>query len=220
MAASTPTLNGHTNGRTWTSSGHGKLESLTFDADERVESAVREILTGIGEDPAREGLIGTPNRVATMFAELTAGHRVDPRAVINDAIFDVAYDEMVIVSDIDFASLCEHHLLPFTGRAHVAYIPCGRVIGLSKIPRIVDMFARRLQLQERLTVQIADFIDEAIQPEGVAVIVEGVHMCAVMRGVKKPNTRMITSAMRGIFRTDSATRAEFLGHVDRTPRRD
>jgi GTP cyclohydrolase IA len=196
-------------------SGQGKLEGLVFQSDARIEHAVHDILESIGEDPAREGLLKTPSRVAKMYAELTAGYRIDPQALINDAIFTVDYDEMVMVKNIDFNSLCEHHMLPFLGKVHVAYIPNGKVIGLSKIPRIVEMFARRLQVQERMTVQIADFINEALQPQGVAVVAEGVHMCSVMRGVKKQNARMITSAMRGVFRSDSKTRAEFMGHVDR-----
>jgi GTP cyclohydrolase I len=151
-----------------------------------------------------------------MYAELTAGYHLDPEALINDAIFSVDYDEMVMVRDIDFYSLCEHHMLPFMGKVHVAYIPAGKVIGLSKIPRIVEMFARRLQVQERMTVQIADIIDTMLKPQGVAVVAEGVHMCAVMRGVRKANARMTTSAMRGLFRDDPKTRAEFMGHVDRT----
>jgi GTP cyclohydrolase I len=195
--------------------GQGKLEGMAFSSNPQIEQAVQVILASIGEDPAREGLLRTPSRVAKMYAELTAGYHIDPDALINDAIFSVEYDEMVLVKDIDFSSLCEHHLLPFMGRVHVAYIPNGRVIGLSKIPRIVEMFARRLQVQERMTVQIADFIDTALQPQGVAVVAEGVHMCSVMRGVKKANAKMITSAMRGVFRTDSKTRAEFMGHVDR-----
>jgi GTP cyclohydrolase I len=200
--------------------GQGKLEGMTFATNYAIEAAVRDILRNIGEDPDREGLLRTPNRVARMYAELTAGYHIDPAALINDAIFSVDYDEMVLVTDIDFYSLCEHHLLPFLGQVHVAYIPNGKVIGLSKIPRIVEMFARRLQVQERMTVQIADFIDEALQPLGVAVIAEGIHMCAVMRGVKKANARMITSAMRGVFRSDPKTRAEFMGHVDRSHDRE
>jgi GTP cyclohydrolase I len=196
--------------------GQGKIESMTFGSNEQIEEAVRTILEHIGEDVEREGLLKTPSRVATMYAELTAGYRVDPQALINDAIFSVDYDEMVMVKDIEFSSLCEHHMLPFMGRVHVAYIPNGKVIGLSKIPRIVEMFARRLQLQERMTVQIADFIDAALHPLGVAVVAEGVHLCSVMRGVKKANAKMITSAMRGVFRSDSKTRAEFMGHVDRS----
>ena len=200
--------------------GQGKLEGMTFASNDQIEAAVHTILQQIGEDPEREGLRSTPSRVAKMYAELTAGYHIDPAALINDALFSVDYDEMVMVKDIDFNSLCEHHMLPFMGRVHVAYIPNGTVIGLSKIPRIVEMFARRLQVQERMTVQIADFIDAALQPLGVAVVAEGVHMCSVMRGVKKANAKMITSAMRGVFRTDSKTRAEFMGHVDRAHDRE
>ena len=196
--------------------GQGKLEGMTFTSNEQTEEAVRTILQNIGEDPEREGLLRTPSRVAKMYAELTAGYHIDPQALINDAVFSVDYDEMVMVKDIDFSSLCEHHMLPFMGRVHVAYIPNGKVIGLSKIPRIVEMYARRLQVQERLTVQIADFIDAALQPLGVAVVAEGVHLCSMMRGVKKANAKMITSAMRGVFRSDPKTRAEFMGHVDRS----
>lgn len=200
--------------------GQGKIEAMRFASDQQIEHAVGEILGAIGENPEREGLLKTPTRVAKMYAELTAGYHVDPAALINDAVFSVDYDEMVMVKDIDFASLCEHHMLPFMGRVHVAYIPNGKVIGLSKIPRVVEMFARRLQVQERLTVQIADFLDETLHPAGVAVVAEGVHMCSVMRGVKKANASMITSAMRGVFRTDSKTRAEFMGHVDRARGRE
>jgi GTP cyclohydrolase I len=196
--------------------GQGKIEGMAFGSNEQIEQAVRTIIEQIGEEPEREGLLKTPNRVAAMYAELTAGYRVDPQALINDAVFSVDYDEMVMVKDIEFSSLCEHHMLPFMGRVHVAYIPNGKVIGLSKIPRIVEMFARRLQVQERMTVQIADFIDAALHPLGVAVVAEGVHLCAVMRGVKKANAKMITSAMRGVFRSDPKTRAEFMGHVDRS----
>jgi GTP cyclohydrolase I len=219
--------NGHTNGNGRSATefdgaeydelimpGQGKLEGMTFSGNAAIEQSVQIILENIGEDPAREGLLRTPGRVAKMYAELTAGYHVDPDALINDAIFSVDYDEMVMVKDIDFSSLCEHHMLPFMGRIHVAYIPNGKVIGLSKIPRIVEMFARRLQVQERLTVQIADFLDQALQPRGVAVVAEGIHMCSVMRGVKKANAKMITSAMRGAFRSDPRTRAEFMGHVD------
>lgn len=200
--------------------GQGKLEGLTFETNEHIEAAVREILQAIGEHPDREGLLNTPSRVAKMYAELTSGYTIDPAALINDAIFSVDYDEMVLVKGIDFYSMCEHHLLPFMGRVHVAYIPNGKVIGLSKIPRIVEMYARRLQVQERMTVQIADFIDLTLRPLGVAVVAEGIHMCAVMRGVRKANAQMITSAMRGVFRTDPKTRSEFMGHVDRTHDRE
>lgn len=180
-----------------------------------IECAVRDILTTIGEDVDREGLLRTPNRVARMYEELTAGYHVDPVRLINDAIFDVEYDEMVIVRNIDFYSLCEHHMLPFLGQAHVAYIPNGKVIGLSKIPRIVEMFARRLQVQERMTQQIGEFLQETLQPRGVAVVCEGVHMCAAMRGVKKANARMVTSTMLGSFKTGQATRSEFFAHIER-----
>lgn len=180
-----------------------------------IECAVRDILNAIGEDPDREGLARTPSRVARMYEELTAGYHVDPVRLINDAIFEVKYDEMVIVRNIDYYSLCEHHLLPFLGKAHVAYIPNGTVIGLSKIPRIVEMFARRLQVQERMTQQIADFLQDTLQPQGVAVVVEGLHMCAAMRGVKKANARMVTSAMLGTFKAQHATRNEFFAHLER-----
>jgi GTP cyclohydrolase I len=180
-----------------------------------IEKAVRKTLASIGEDPEREGLQRTPERVARMYDELTAGYHTDPIKLINDALFDVDYSEMVIVKDIDFYSLCEHHMLPFYGRAHVAYIPKGKVVGLSKIPRIVDMFARRLQVQERMTQQIADFIEEVLHPHGVAVVVEGTHMCSMMRGVKKANASMITSALLGTFKSHLKTRAEFMEHISR-----
>ncbi|MGQ9479997.1 GTP cyclohydrolase I FolE [Chloroflexus sp.] len=195
--------------------GRGKLEGVSFNADPHIEEAVRTILAAIGEVPDREGLQKTPSRVAKMYAELTAGYHIDPQALINGAVFSVAYDEMVLVTNIDYYSLCEHHMLPFFGQVHVAYIPNGKVVGLSKIPRIVEMFARRLQVQERMTVQIADFINTTLEPAGVAVVAEGIHMCGVMRGVKKANARMVTSAMRGVFREDSKTRAEFMAHINR-----
>ena len=180
-----------------------------------IEAAVRSVLAHIGEDPDREGLLRTPERVARMYDELTIGYHTDPIKLINDALFDVDYDEMVIVKDIDFYSLCEHHMLPFFGRAHVAYIPDGKVVGLSKIPRIVEMFARRLQVQERMTRQIAEFIQEVLHPKGVAVVIEGAHMCSMMRGVKKANATMTTSTMLGSFKESSKTRAEFMSHVNR-----
>jgi GTP cyclohydrolase I len=180
-----------------------------------IEEAVNQILENVGENPEREGLLRTPERVARMYEELTAGYHTDPVGLINDALFSVDYSEMVVVKDIDFYSLCEHHMLPFYGRAHVAYIPNGKVVGLSKIPRIVDMFARRLQVQERMTQQIANFIDEVLQPYGVAVVVEGVHMCMMMRGVKKANASMVTSAVLGTFKEDPKTRSEFMEHLGR-----
>ncbi len=183
----------------------------------RVEDAVRDILLEIGEDPTREGLLGTPDRVHRMYAELTAGYHVDPDRLVNRAIYDVAYSEMVVVKDIPFYSLCEHHLLPFFGTASVAYIPRGRVIGLSKIPRIVETYARRLQIQERMTQQIAEFLDERLNPQGVGVVVEATHLCAIMRGIRKPGTIMTTSSVLGLFRTKDRTRAEFFSHLDRRP---
>ena len=182
-----------------------------------IESAVRDILTAIGEDPERQGLAGTPERVHRMYTELTAGYHVDPERLVNGAIFDVDYSEMVVVRDIPFYSLCEHHLLPFFGAASVAYIPRGRVLGLSKIPRIVEMYSRRLQVQERLTQQIAQFLQDQLDPLGVGVVMEATHLCAAMRGVRKPGTIMTTSAVLGIFRTRDRTRAEFLAHLERRP---
>lgn len=182
---------------------------------QQIETAVGDILRAVGEDEEREGLQGTPNRVARMYDELLAGYDQDLEQLINNALFDVEYDEMVLVRDIEFSSLCEHHMLPFIGKAHVAYLPKDKVIGLSKIPRIVDMFARRLQVQERMTRQIAQVIDEVLEPHGVAVAVEGLHMCSMMRGVKKANARMITSAMLGGFRDNPKTRAEFMSLINR-----
>jgi len=181
---------------------------------EAIADAVLEILINVGEDPGREGLRRTPERVAKMYDEILAGYQVDPVALVNDAMFGVDYDEMVVVKDIEFFSMCEHHMLPFFGRAHVAYIPSHKVIGLSKIPRIVDMFARRLQVQERMTRQIANLIDEVIDPTGVAVVIEASHMCSMMRGVQKEHARMVTSAMHGCFRENDKTRNEFLHHLD------
>jgi GTP cyclohydrolase I len=179
------------------------------------QEAISQLLTAVGEDPGRQGLRNTPLRVARMYAELLSGYWVDPVGLVNGALFDESYDEMVIVRDIEFYSLCEHHMLPFLGRAHVAYFPNGKVIGLSKIPRIVDMFARRLQVQERMTREIAEFIDNLLHPHGVAVVVEGLHLCATMRGVKKHDARMTTSAMYGAFRKNLATRQEFLENISR-----
>jgi len=179
------------------------------------EEAIAQFLKALGEKPEREGLRNTPKRVARMFAELMSGYHTDPVKIVNGAVFNITYDEMVIVRDIEFYSLCEHHLLPFLGRAHVAYMPAGKVIGLSKIPRIVDLYARRLQVQERMTRQIADQIQKLLEPTGVAVVVEGLHLCTMMRGVKKHGARMTTSAMHGAFRTNLATRQEFLDNIGR-----
>lgn len=189
---------------------------LSQDVDkEAVEGAISQLIEAVGEDPDREGLQGTPERIGRMYEEILGGYRQDPVALINDALFEAEYDDMVIVRDIEYYSLCEHHMLPFMGRAHVAYIPSGRVIGLSKIPRIVDMFSRRMQVQERMTRQIADFICEVIDPLGAGVIVEGLHLCAMMRGVKKHDARMTTTTMLGTFRQNLATRQEFLDSVSR-----
>ena len=180
-----------------------------------IDSAVRDILMAIGEDPERQGLIKTPDRVARMYNELTAGYTTDPVKLVNGALFDVDYSEMVLVKDIEFYSLCEHHMLPFFGRAHVAYIPDGKVIGLSKIPRIVEMYARRLQVQERMTSEIANFLETVLHPKGVAVIVEGSHMCAMMRGVKKSETNMTTNTYLGAYQSDPDLRRELLAHIAR-----
>ena len=181
---------------------------------ETIAKAVLDILASVGEDPERQGLRRTPERVARMFDEILAGYTTDPYALVNEALFDVEYDEMVVVKDIEFFSMCEHHMLPFFGRAHVAYVPTDKVIGLSKIPRIVDMYGRRLQVQERLTRQIADLIAEVLNPQGVAVVIEGSHLCSMMRGVKKEHARMVTSAMIGCFRKSEKTRNEFLHHIE------
>jgi GTP cyclohydrolase IA len=178
-----------------------------------ISSAVKDILREIGEDPQREGLLKTPDRVERMYAEITAGYHIDPERLVNGALFDVDYSEMVLVKDIEFYSMCEHHMLPFFGHAHVAYIPEGKVIGLSKIPRIVEMYARRLQVQERMTAQIANFIQDLLHPKGVAVVVEGSHMCAMMRGVKKSETNMTTRSMLGDFKQDAALRGELLAMI-------
>jgi GTP cyclohydrolase IA len=180
-----------------------------------IEDAVTKILNAVGEDPQREGLQFTPRRVARMYHELLGGYTMDPNVIVNGALFEVQYDEMVLVRDIEFFSLCEHHMLPFMGRVHVAYIPDGKVLGLSKIPRIVDMYARRLQVQERMTRQVADFLRDLLKPQGVAVVVEAMHLCSMMRGVKKHDARMTTSAMHGAFRANLATRQEFLANISR-----
>ena len=180
-----------------------------------VRKLIFDLLGAVGEDPTREGLQNTPDRVARMYTELLSGYSMDPEKIINGALFHINYDEMVLVRDIEFYSLCEHHMLPFIGRAHVAYLPAGKVIGLSKIPRIVDMYARRLQVQERMTRQIADLLQTTLEPQGVAVVVEGMHLCSMMRGVKKHDARMTTSAMHGAFRANLATRQEFLENIGR-----
>jgi GTP cyclohydrolase IA len=184
-----------------------------------VERAVREILVEIGEDPDREGLLRTPERMHKMWLELTRGYRVDPDRLINGAVFDVGYSEMVVIKDIPFYSLCEHHMLPFFGTASVGYLPRGRVVGLSKIPRIVEMYARRLQVQERMTQQIADFLQSRLNPYGSGVVIEAEHLCLAMRGVQKGGATMVTSSVLGAFRNSKETRDEFMAHLERaTPR--
>jgi GTP cyclohydrolase I len=178
-----------------------------------IEKATTKLLEAIGENPQREGLLKTPSRVAHAYEEILDGYRINPEELLNGAFFSVDYDEMVIVKNIEFYSLCEHHMLPFYGVVHVGYIPNGKVIGLSKIPRIVDMFARRLQVQEHMTQQIADFLQESMQPQGVGVVVEGKHLCMMMRGIKKQEAAMTTSAMQGVFRTQASTRMEFLNRI-------
>jgi len=204
------------------------MELLDFDDDltddqlaasqidgPQAEESIAHLLKALGENPERDGLKNTPRRVARMYSELLAGYHMDPVAMINGALFEVKYDEMVIVRDIEFYSLCEHHMLPFMGRVHVAYVPDGKVLGISKIPRVVDMYARRLQVQERMTRQIADFLRDLLKPQGVAVVVEALHLCMMMRGVKKHDARMTTSAMHGAFRANLATREEFLANISR-----
>ena len=176
---------------------------------------IRKILVEMGEDPERDGLVKTPDRVDRSLRYLTSGYAQDADTILNDALFDVDYDEMVIVKDIEVFSLCEHHLLPFFGKCHVAYLPNRRVVGLSKIPRLVDMFAKRLQVQERLTMQIAETINEKIDPRGVAVVIEASHLCMIMRGVEKQNSVTVTSSMLGGFKTDQNTRNEFLNLIER-----
>ena len=180
-----------------------------------MQDIIRQLLAGLGEDPSREGLVDTPKRVEQSLRYLTSGYDTDVDTMLNNALFTVDYSEMVIVKDIDFYSLCEHHLLPFFGKCHVAYIPNGKVVGLSKIPRLVDIFARRLQVQERLTNQIANTLREKIKPLGVAVVTEATHLCMAMRGVGKQNSVAVTSAMLGAFREDARTRSEFLNLIDK-----
>jgi GTP cyclohydrolase I len=180
------------------------------DTPDPIEPLVTTMLKELGEDPGRDGLERTPARVARAMRFLTSGYQKNPRELLNGALFDVTYDEMVIVKDIEFYSLCEHHMLPFFGRVHVAYVPKGRVVGLSKIPRLVEMFARRLQVQERFTTQIAATLEEVLQPKGVAVVAEAIHLCMMMRGVSQQNCSAVTSSMRGEFEGDPKTRAEFM----------
>lgn len=191
----------------------GQAVAEESDAGVSIQDMVRRMLAEVGEDPRREGLRGTPARYEKAFKFLTSGYQMDEEKILNSAVFSVCYDEMVVVKDIEIFSLCEHHLLPFFGRCHVAYIPKKRVVGLSKIPRLVNMYARRLQIQERLTRQIADAISKRLEPDGVGVIIEARHLCMVMRGVEKQHSQAVTSAMLGSFRDDMQTRNEFLSLV-------
>ena len=190
------------------------VESVTL-SNATFEDLIREMLLRIGEDPTREGLLRTPERVARAYEFLSRGYQEDAAKVLHGALFEEKYDEMVIVKDIEVFSLCEHHMLPFYGKVHVAYIPHGKVIGLSKIPRLVDVFARRLQIQERLTTQIAEAIQEAIAPQGVGVVIEARHLCMMMRGVEKQHSATVTSSMLGVFRQQQDTRNEFLSLIRR-----
>lgn len=183
------------------------------NAQDPIEGYVEAILKELGEDPAREGLVATPRRVAKSNRYLTSGYGEDPSEILNDALFEVDYDEMVLVRDIEFYSLCEHHMLPFFGHVHVGYIPDGKVVGLSKIPRLVEMFSRRLQVQERLTMQVARTLEDILSPKGVGVVIESKHLCMVMRGVQKQSSYAITSSLRGEFETDPKTRAEFMNLI-------
>jgi GTP cyclohydrolase I len=197
--------------------GLHEAEALLPD-NRRLESLVREMLVEVGEDPEREGLVKTPHRVAKAWQFMLQGYRQDPEEILNEALFTEKTDEMICIRDIELYSMCEHHLLPFVGKAHVAYIPKGKIVGFSKIPRLVDVFARRLQVQERLTTQIAETLNRLLEPDGVGVVIEAVHMCMTMRGVQKQNSVAVTSAMLGSFRDDRATRTEFLDLLKHGPR--
>ncbi len=183
------------------------------DLPDPIEAHVEGMLKELGEDPSRDGLLKTPSRVAKAMRFFTQGYQQDPAEILTGALFDVDYDEMVLVRDIDFYSQCEHHMVPFFGRAHVAYIPNGKVVGLSKVPRTVEIFARRLQVKERLTMQIAETIEQVLKPQGVGVVVEAKHLCMMMRGVEKQNSYTVTSSMRGTFESDSKTRSEFMALI-------
>lgn len=192
---------------------HPLFDDHSAPADARIAALVREIIEALGEDSSREGLRRTPERVASTMRFLLSGYELEVDQVVNGALFAESYEEMVVVKDIEVYSLCEHHLLPFYGRAHVAYLPRGKILGLSKIPRVVDVFARRLQVQERLTTQVADALQEVLEPYGVAVVIEAVHLCMMMRGVQKQNSSAVTSALTGVYQTDEKSRAEFLNLI-------
>ncbi len=206
------------NGRAGNGNGNGHHAAITPNAavtlqDANVQEIYAELLRRLGEDPTRDGLVSTPRRMEKSMAFLTQGYGQTVEEVLHGALFEVDYDEMVMVKDIEFYSMCEHHLLPFFGKAHIAYVPNGKVVGLSKLPRMVDVFARRLQVQERLTQQIAEAIEEAIAPQGVGVVIEAQHLCMMMRGVQKQSSLTVTSSMRGVFKTQLQTRNEFLSLV-------
>ena len=183
---------------------------------DEIQALVEQLLVRLGEDPARDGLEKTPERVAKAFRFFTEGYQKDPEEILNGALFPIEYDEMVVIRDIDFFSLCEHHLLPFYGKCHVAYLPNGRIVGLSKIPRLVEVYSRRLQVQERLTMQIAEALQQKLNPQGVAVVMEARHLCMMMRGVETPNAVAVTSSMQGVFQTQQQTREEFLNLIRRS----
>jgi GTP cyclohydrolase I len=182
-------------------------------ASPQISSIVRSLLTELGEDPSRDGLKGTPDRVARSLSFLTHGYDVDPYAIVGDALFDAEYDEMVVVRDVEMYSMCEHHMLPFFGRCHIAYLPSQKIVGLSKLARLVEVYSRRLQVQERLTTQVAKAINDIVEPRGVGVVIEAQHLCMMMRGIEKQNSLAVTSCMLGQFRTDARTRTEFLSLI-------
>jgi len=192
-----------------------KKDLAATETDE-IQALVEQLLGLLGEDAARDGLVKTPERVAKAFRFFTEGYQNDPDEVLNGALFPIEYDEMVVIRDIDFFSLCEHHLLPFYGKCHVAYLPSGRIVGLSKIPRLVEVYSRRLQVQERLTVQIAEALQQKLNPQGVAVVMEARHLCMMMRGVETPNAVAVTSSMQGVFQSQQQTREEFLNLIRRS----
>jgi len=192
-----------------------KKDLVGTDTD-AIQGLIEQVLVHLGEDPTRDGLLKTPERVAKAFRSFTQGYQEDPEEVLNGALFPIEYDQMVVIRDIDFFSLCEHHLLPFYGKCHVAYLPNGRIVGLSKIPRLVEVYSRRLQVQERLTMQIAEALHQKLNPQGVAVVMEARHLCMMMRGVETPNAVAVTSSMRGVFQSQQKTREEFLQLIRRS----
>ncbi|MGH8104428.1 MAG: GTP cyclohydrolase I FolE [bacterium] len=198
---------------TKTKSNESRFGMSTSSRNGAMKGLFREFLERVGEDPKRAGLLETPDRMDRMYRELLSGYDTDPRKIVNHAVFKSDYDEIILVKDIEFYSLCEHHVIPFYGVCHVAYIPDGKIIGLSKIPRVVDVFSRRLQIQERLTVEIADFLTGVLNPQGLALVMDGFHLCLAMRGAKKAHARMVTSAMLGVFKNDPKTRMEFLNLI-------